>query len=157
MRPSGVDESWPGGTLSEAAAALAVRKADGIGAQDAVVVAADTVVALGPARFEKPKDRADAVHTLRLLAGRRHEVITGYCVRGTHSERTGAVSTWVTFRQLSDGEIERYVETGDPMDKAGSYGIQGEGGCLVDHVEGSYTNIMGLPLAEVIAAIEAVS
>ncbi len=157
VRPSGVGEDWPGGTLGEGAVGLAVRKAEAVPAPGEVVVAADTVVALDGARLEKPVDAADAHRMLRFLAGRQHEVVTGFCVRRDAREETGSVSTLVTFRDLSDPEIERYVATGEPMDKAGAYGIQGHGGSLVAHVDGSYTNVVGLPLAEVLSAIEAVS
>ena len=157
VRPSGADETWPGGTLHEGAVALATRKANVVPVPGEVVVAADTLVAIAQTRLEKPLDVADAARMLRSLAGKRHEVVTGYCVRRDQRERTGAVSTFVTFRPLSDGEIQRYVDTGEPMDKAGAYGIQGGGGSLVDKVEGSYTNVVGLPLAEVLAAIAAVS
>ena len=154
VRPSGVDECWPGGTVAEGATALAQRKAQAVPSGDEIVVAADTLVAMGETRFEKPVDAADAARMLRCLAGKPHEVVTGYCVSKGGKTRLGAVRTIVVFRDLSDDEIERYVRSGEPMDKAGAYGIQGEGGCLVDRVEGSYTNVVGLPLREVLAAIE---
>jgi septum formation protein len=157
VRPSGVDESWPGGTLVDGAVTLARRKAVAVPAPAEVVVAADTLVALDEHRLEKPTDRADAARMLRILSGRRHEVVTGFCVQRDGHERAGAVTTHVTFRNLSDQEIDRYVATGEPLDKAGAYGIQGEGGSLVDRVEGSYTNVVGLPLAEVLAAIGVLS
>jgi septum formation protein len=155
VRPSGVDESWPGGSLADGAVTLARRKAAAVTAPGEVVVAADTLVALGDQRLEKPVDHADAARMLRILSGRRHAVVTGFCVQCDGRERAGAVTTYVTFRELEDDEIDRYVATGEPLDKAGAYGIQGEGGSLVDHVDGSYTNVVGLPLAQVLEAIGA--
>jgi septum formation protein len=155
VQPSGVDESWPGGGLRDGARALAERKCFAVAASAEVVVAADTLVVLGEARLEKPVDADDARRMLRLLAAKQHQVVTGYCVRRGAQHKSDAVFTAVTFRPLCDAEIEAYVASGEPFDKAGAYAIQGAGGALVDRVEGSYTNIVGLPLAEVIAAIEA--
>ena len=157
VRPPGVDESWPGGSLEAGAVALARRKADAVPPVADLLVAADTTVALGEERLEKPRDADDATRMLQQLAGRDHEVVTGYCVRRDGRERTGAVTTRVRFRRLTLEEIRRYVASGEPLDKAGAYGIQGRGGSLVDRVEGSYTNVVGLPLPEVLAAIEAVA
>ena len=156
VRPSGVDETWPGGALSEAAAQLAARKADAVGPCADAMVAADTLVVLGEARLEKPRDAADARRMLAQLSGQTHTVVTGYCVRRGSAERRGAVLTAVRFRVLCAAEIDRYVDSGEPFDKAGAYGIQGGGAALIDYVEGSYTNVIGLPLREVMAAIEAV-
>lgn len=155
MRPSGADESWPGGGIDDGAVALARRKVAVIPAPGETVVGADTLVVLEDDRLEKPMDGEDAARMLRRLAGRQHRVVTGWCVRRDGRERVGAVTTRVTFRRLSDPEIDRYVASGEPLDKAGAYGIQGQGGALVERVEGSYTNVVGLPLAEVLAAIEA--
>ncbi len=157
VAPSGIDERWPGGAPSDGARALAAAKAQGVEAPGEVVVAADTIVVLGGELLPKPIDAADAARMLRLLSGKAHEVITGFFVRKDTRVQSGAVVTKVVFRALAEAEVERYVRTGEPLDKAGAYGIQGEGGGLVDRVEGSYTNIVGLPLREVIAAFEAVS
>jgi len=157
IRPSGADETWPGGGIDDGAIALARRKVEVVPAPGEVVVGADTLVVLDDERLEKPTDSADAARMLRRLAGRRHRVVTGWCVRRDARERVGAVTTEVTFRSLSDPEIARYVAGGEPLDKAGAYGIQGGGGGLVDRVQGSYTNVVGLPLAEVLAAIEALA
>jgi septum formation protein len=151
---SGVDESWPGGTPQEGAMALAERKLSAVPPRREPMIAADTLVILGDQRLEKPRDAADAVRMLSTLAGRRHQVVTGYCIQRGNLRRTGAVTTDVTFRRLSREEIERYVASGEPFDKAGAYAIQGEGGAFVDRVDGSYTNIVGLPLPEVISALE---
>lgn len=157
VQVSGVDETWPGGTPAEGTVALARKKLATVAGRGGSSVAADTVVVLGDARLEKPKDAADARRMLRALSGRPHEVVTGYAVRGQGGERAAAVATRVSFRRLSEAEIELYVESGEPFDKAGAYAIQGLGGALVDRVEGSLTNVVGLPLAEVLAALEQVS
>lgn len=129
---------------------------------DRLVLAADTVVALGGTVLGKPADRADAIDMLRSLSGLTHEVITGVCLRpgsdagGTHPPRgeSFTVRTAVRFRTLSPRDIETYVDTGEPMDKAGAYAIQGRGGGFVEAIFGSYSNVVGLPLAETLAALE---
>jgi septum formation protein len=156
VRPSGVDETWPGGAAEQAVVTLARRKLDAVVDAERPTVAADTVVMLGDEPLGKPADARDAARMLGALAGREHTVVTGFCVGARTARREGAVVTRVSFRKLSREEIERYVDSGEPFDKAGAYAIQGEGGALIDRVVGSYTNIVGLPLAEVIAAIQAV-
>ncbi|MFO7596129.1 MAG: Maf family protein [Desulfocurvibacter africanus] len=118
-----------------------------------VVLAADTIVVLDNRILGKPSDAADALRTLRELAGRAHEVITGcaVCAPGRKPE-SFAVSTLVTMARVQDAALEAYVATGEPMDKAGSYAIQGQGGFLVQRIEGSYSNVVGLPVAEVLEA-----
>lgn len=111
-----------------------------------VVLGADTVVCLNGEVLGKPKDRADAVRMLTLLSGNAHEVYTGVCVHGPNGEFFGVVKTEVVFHPLSKEFIEAYVAGGSPMDKAGAYGIQ-DGG-LVARIEGSYSNVVGLPIEE---------
>ncbi len=113
------------------------------------VLAADTVVCLDGMVLEKPVDEDHARQLLRMLSGRWHEVFTGVCLRRMGDGRTvaGYERSRVLFSRLSDAEIGRYVATGEPMDKAGAYGIQGFGGLLVQRIEGCYFNVMGLPLA----------
>ena len=111
-----------------------------------VVVGADTVVVLDGTVLGKPRDAADARRMLRALSGRSHTVFTGVTVlRGdaciSHAERTE-----VRFRALTDAEIERYIATGEPMDKAGAYGAQGYASLFVEHLDGDFFNVMGLPL-----------
>lgn len=126
-----------------------------------LVVAADTVVAIGNRLLEKPRDDAEARRMLRELSGRRHEVFTvvalAVCesddVRLLHEE---CATSLVSFRHLSDAEIDAYVATGDPLDKAGAYGIQSGGGELVAEVLGSYLNVVGLPLARLRLALSAI-
>lgn len=122
-----------------------------------VVVAADTAVVLDGEALGKPTDLEHAAAMLARLSGRQHEVLTGFCVRRGRERLATVVRTEVTFRTLSQAEIFGYVSTGEPLDKAGAYGIQGLGGALIDRVNGSYTNVIGLPLAEVLAAVREVS
>ncbi len=129
----------------EKAAAVARRRGD------AWVLAADTVVTLDSAALGKPRDAAEAVAMLSALAGRAHTVFTGVALLrsgGAPAERM-VVGTPVVFRALTRAEIDRYIATGEPFDRAGAYAIQGEGAHLVERVEGSYTNVIGLPLPEV--------
>jgi septum formation protein len=114
------------------------------------VLSADTVVALRSRVFGKPANAEQAFAMLRELSGQEHEVFSGVCLmRGEPPFfRIGVVRTQVRFKRLSDAEIMAYVKTGEPFDKAGSYGIQGMGAFLVESVHGSYTNVVGLPLAE---------
>lgn len=111
------------------------------------VLAADTTVALGTELLGKPSDPAEAREMLNRLSGRTHAVYTGVALAGRAQEAT-VVRTGVTFRTLSAGEIGWYVSTGEPLDKAGAYALQGKGGFLVAAVEGSPTNVIGLPLGE---------
>lgn len=120
------------------------------------VLAADTIVILGGRIFGKPGSREEAVRMLRTLSGRSHSVFTAVCLihlrRGFCHVET--VQSRVEFRELTEAEIAAYVRTGEPMDKAGAYGIQGQGGAFVRGVYGSYTNVVGLPLAETVALLQ---
>ncbi len=149
------EEIWPGGqSIEEAVATLAREKVELVEAQypDAWILAADTVVALGESILQKPGSQQNAIRMLQRLSGRSHEVFTGYCLRNRALGRTltGAERTIVVMRSLSLNEIEGYVRTGEPMDKAGAYGIQGVGAMFISRIYGSYTNVVGLPLAEVV-------
>jgi septum formation protein len=139
--------------LARAKAAAAEVGAGGRGGADAVVVAADTTVALGSSIFNKPVDDVDAERMLRALSGRTHEVFTGWCVRRGDMVEHGVVATRVTFRTLDDSDIASYLATGEHRDKAGAYGIQGAAAVLVDRVEGSLTSVIGLPVGEVLGAL----
>lgn len=116
----------------------------------AIVMAADTVVALDGDILGKPLDKEDAARTLARLSGRVHEVITAVYFRGSGKEIPLDARTRVEFAELTSREIGDYVESGEPMDKAGAYAIQGGGEGFVRRIEGSYTNVIGLPLREVI-------
>ena len=113
------------------------------------VVAADTIVVLGDQILGKPADRADAKYMLKLLSGKAHTVKTATVVLYKKKALLQVVTTNVHFRRLAEEEINWYVETGEPLDKAGSYGIQGKGAVLVERIEGSYDNVVGLPLTVV--------
>lgn len=157
---AGVDETRHPGEAPEACALrLAQDKRDAVLrlVRPGVVVAADTVVALDGDMLEKPHTPAEAKAMLMRLSGRTHQVHTGVAVGGPLRSLALTVTTEVTFRALSDGEMDRYVATGEPMDKAGGYGIQGDGGALVDTVRGSYTAVVGLPVRETLALLAAVT
>jgi septum formation protein len=120
------------------------------------VLAADTTVVLDGAILGKPLDDADARAMLARLAGRTHEVLTGVAVIDARGLPVDTVlATRVRFRALTPAEIAAYVASGEPLDKAGAYGIQGLGGALVERIEGSYSNVVGLPLAETLALLDA--
>ena len=113
---------------------------------DTLVIGADTVVVLDGAILGKPRDGAEAQAMLAALSGRDHQVFTGVTLCQGDRILTQAEETQVTFRPLTGQEIRQYVSTGEPMDKAGSYGIQGLGGLLVEGIRGDYHNVMGLPI-----------
>jgi septum formation protein len=160
LRPTDLDETpradEPADDLvSRLAAAKAVAGA-AAGDGDEVVVGADTVVVLDGRCLGKPVDRADAAAMLWALSGRTHEVTTGVAVvRGPISAAT-RVTTQVTFRPLTGAEVDWYLATGEPDDKAGGYGLQGAGAVLVERLDGSDTNVIGLPLAETVALVREV-
>ena len=150
VQTADIDETMdPGQSPAHEVAAVSARKAAKIAktaAADDVVISADTIVVIDGAILGKPKDEQDAARMLRLLSGRTHTVYTGLTVcRGEHVN-TQVVSTQVTFRPLAEAEIDAYIRTGEPMDKAGSYGIQGYGAMLVSHLDGDYFSVMGLPV-----------
>lgn len=133
----------------ELAVAQACDKAIDVSKQvagDAVVIGADTIVVLDGKVFGKPVDKQDAVRMLTALAGREHMVISGVAVVRGCQVLTGFSTTAVTIRPLSTAQIERYVATGEPLDKAGAYAIQGRGTLLVESINGCYNNVVGLPL-----------
>ena len=123
---------------SDAAAALCTA--------DEIVITADTMVFLDDRRLGKPKDAADALAMLTALQGRRHTVCTGVTVRQGSRILTEAESTEVCFRPATEEELRAYISTGEPMDKAGAYGIQGLGALLVEGIQGDFFNVMGLPI-----------
>ena len=128
---------------------LSLRKAKAVAAhadEDDLIIAADTVVALEGTVLGKPTDEGDAFSILSALSGNRHYVYTGITVMMGDQVETCHEMTVVEFRELEPEEIEHYIATGEPMDKAGAYGIQGLGALLVDRIEGDYFNVMGLPI-----------
>ncbi len=150
VRPGTADETIPRGTPPAAAVELlSRRKAEAALSSlmpGEIVLAADTVVALDEEILGKPKDEADAVRMLRALSGRTHSVFTGVTITDGTRTVTAHEETLVTFRPLSGDEIDAYVRTGEPMDKAGAYGIQGIAGLFVSGIRGDYQNVVGLPL-----------
>jgi septum formation protein len=123
--------------------------------EDAVVLGADTEVVLDGSVLGKPGGEAHAREMLRRLSGRSHAVVTAYALVDctTGRELVRSVETEVTFRHLTDDDIDAYVATGEPLDKAGAYGIQGRGAVLVDRIDGDYFTVVGLPLADLAAAL----
>ncbi|CNC56066.1 Maf-like protein [Yersinia frederiksenii] len=116
--------------------------------QDLPVLGADTIVVLNGQVLEKPRDKAHAQQILSALSGQQHQVITAVSLADRQDVLSAMVVTDVTFRVLSQLEISDYIATGEPMDKAGAYGIQGKGGCFVRSITGSYHAVVGLPLVE---------
>ncbi len=139
---------------------LAREKAESVAAThaltpDTLVLGADTIVVVDEEILGKPKDEADAARMLRLLSGKTHQVITGVCLAKGRERQRAAEVTFVRFNTLSDPEIDAYVATGEPLDKAGAYAIQGRAGRWVPRIHGCYFNVVGLPLALVSSMIEA--
>jgi septum formation protein len=149
-----VDESAiPWTTHREFALKAALAKAKDVASRhkNAIVIGADTIVCLDDMILGKPQDIKDARRMLLMLRGRAHIVITGVAVvrlkrTGTENVLMDAVSTKVFFKRFTQGTLERYLKSGDSLDKAGAYGIQGMGERLIHHVEGDYFNVMGLPI-----------
>lgn len=138
----------PGTPPQEAVEQLARRKARAVMAGPGeAVIGADTIVVLDGRIMGKPADEADAKHMLSALQGRSHSVFTGVCVRDGQKEVARVCETQVEFAPMTDEEIDWYVSTGEPMDKAGAYGIQGLGGLLVREIRGDYYNVVGLPIS----------
>lgn len=150
IRPAqGEEQANPGLTPAQLVEELSRQKADETAltaGADNIIIAADTVVAADSRVLGKPRSRDEAVEMLRLLSGRIHTVYTGVTVRQGERILTQHEATDVYFRPLTEGEIAAYVATGEPMDKAGAYGIQGRGCVLVEGIRGDYYNVMGLPV-----------
>jgi septum formation protein len=147
VQPANIDETYlPHETPRAHAERLAREKALAIDAPDAVTIGSDTIVVVDGEVLGKPRDRAHAAEMLRRLSGRSHIVMTGVAATWRGRVASALEEVGVTFRDLNDDEIERYIDTGEPMDKAGAYGIQGFGATIVDRVDGDYFAVMGLPL-----------
>lgn len=147
--PSQADEEHVQGTGAQRVQKLAQLKCAEVAARHPgrMVLAADTLVCVDDEILGKPKDEQDASRMLHLLSGRAHEVHTGVCLRLPDGRQLcGVDTTRVFFLPLSEQSIRRYIATGEPMDKAGAYGIQGRAGIFVSHIEGSPSNVIGLPL-----------
>ena len=147
--PSQADEEHVEGTGAERVKKLAQAKCAEVAARHPgrMVLAADTLVCVEDEILGKPKDEADAARMLRLLSARAHEVHTGVCLQLPDGRQLCGVDTAkVYFMALTEENIRRYIATGEPMDKAGAYGIQGRAGVFISHIEGSPSNVIGLPL-----------
>ena len=153
--PSRVEEnSTPGESPPEHVLRLAEAKSTDVGHQypDSWVIAADTIVYIDSSVLGKPRDRGEAIQMMHRLSGKEHWVLTGFSVRHFEKRRSDrqAVQTAVKVKTLTPAEMEWYVKTGEPFDKAGGYAIQGIGSFMIESIRGSYTNVVGLPLCELI-------
>ena len=155
-----VDESVPAGEPAvDYVCRLSLEKAAAVqqgledSYPDAVIVAADTTVVLDGNILGKPASKSEGISMLQRLSGRSHQVLTGVTVADAAHSSTFFVESLVTFRALAKAEINSYWETGEPADKAGGYGLQGIGAVFVSAISGSYTNVIGLPLAETVVLL----
>ncbi len=156
VHPVDADEILPEGMPVEIAASfLADVKAQAAAVQfpEDIVIGCDTIVVLDDEIMGKPRDREDAFRMLRRLSGETHKVMTGTAIYLGKKSTVFTTETKVTFYPLSDAEIEQYLDTGEPFDKAGAYGIQGYGSLLVQGIEGDYCNVVGLPVAALSRAL----
>ncbi len=151
VRVADADETIPNGTKpSDAVVFLAARKAMAVPrADDELVLGADTVVVLDNIILGKPKNRDDAYNMIKALSGRVHSVFTGVCAIGNGVSVTFAEETKVEFLPLTDEEINAYIDTIEPYDKAGAYGIQGLASKFIRGIEGDYFNVVGLPISRI--------
>lgn len=150
------DETLPGGIPPpQAVMLLAQKKAEAVAKSrpDDIILGADTVVALEDEIFGKPRDRNHAAQMLGILSGRTHAVHTGVCIWQAGAAECFAQTAYVTFAELDKQEIGRYVESGEPNDKAGAYGIQGLGARFISRIEGDYYTVMGLPVQALYQAL----
>jgi len=156
IHPVDLDENRLAGETPAAQAARLAREKALAGDHGAsLVLGADTIVALGDRSLGKPADPAEARSHLADLSGRTHQVITAFCLTAAGKVLSAqAVLSLVAFRPLTRAMIEDYAASGEGLDKAGAYGLQGRGWSLIENVEGSLTNVMGLPLTEVLAALD---
>ncbi len=143
----------PSEVVRELARQKAVEVRDIKGGEN-LIIAADTVVSIDGEILGKPKSKADAIAMVKKLSGKKHKVFTGICVTKDDVEICDFEETEVSFRVMTDMEIEKYVETGEPMDKAGAYGIQGKGALFVEGIVGDFYNVMGLPVCKLGTILE---
>ena len=140
------EQRLPNEKPAELVQRLALEKARAVFKPNAIVIAADTVVAIGDEVLGKPKNESDAKAMLKKLQGRNHFVYSGFCVLDGEKEISEVVATEVVFRKVGDEEVETYVASGEPMDKAGAYGIQGGAAKFISEIHGDYYNVVGLPI-----------
>lgn len=150
IRVPHTEESYPAGlSPQETVSYISREKADAAAllcTSEELVITADTMVFLDDQRLGKPRDEADALRMLTALQGRQHQVCTGVTVRQGERSLTECETTEVFFRPASQEELLHYIHTGEPMDKAGAYGVQGKGALLVERLDGDFFNVMGLPV-----------
>jgi septum formation protein len=148
IRVADVDESIQGEELPiDYVQRVARKKALAVAqSADDIILGADTTVALGTEILGKPRDNEEAREMLQKLSGKRHDVYTGMCLRSARGIRTDAARTGVWFAEMSEAEIDAYVQSGEPLDKAGAYAIQGLASKFIPRIEGSYSNVVGLPV-----------
>ncbi|MEE9208005.1 MAG: Maf family protein [Gemmatimonadota bacterium] len=148
VRVTNIDETARAGERAQDTAERLARAktAAAAPAMDEIVIAADTIVVADGSTLGKPRDEEEAVRMLVHMSGRSHTVVTGLAVRSASRVESATDSTKVWFRSIAEAEIRKYVATGEPLDKAGAYGIQGFGAALVRRVEGDFYNVMGLPV-----------
>ena len=155
VRPADVDESYPAGEAPAAhAERLARAKAAAIKEPGAVVIGSDTIVVVDGDVLGKPVDATDAARLLARLSGRAHVVMTAVAVAWRGHIESAVETVTVEFHALTTADIDRYIATGEPMDKAGAYGIQGFGATIVRRVDGDYFAVMGLPLQLLVRLLE---
>jgi septum formation protein len=156
VRPANIDETMrPREAPRRHAERLAREKASAVAKRDPdlITIGADTIVVVNRTVLGKPRDAGDAARMLALLSGREHVVTTAVAVARGKKLRSAVEEVRVKFRRLRDEEIEAYIATGEPMDKAGAYGIQGYGATIVERIEGDYFAVMGLPIVRLIALL----
>lgn len=143
-----VDETIPENiNIFKASEYLAEIKAKAVGNRTDVIIGCDTTVICGDKILGKPKNMDECREFMRMLSGRTHQVATGCCIIGNGKIKSFTEITDVTFRRLSDDEIEEYISSPEPYDKAGGYGIQGKGSLLIEKINGDYFNVVGLPVS----------
>ena len=154
-----VEAHIPNESPSDMVMRLAIEKASYVAkdVKNSLVIGSDTIVVFGGGILGKPKDESDAFSMLKKLSGNSHTVYTGVCVydSDTREQHVSYRCTKVKFRKLSDEEIQRYISTKEPMDKAGAYAIQGRGSLIVESIEGDYTNVVGLPMGLLVDLLKA--
>ena len=158
IRVPAADESYPADLKpAQIVEHISRKKAEAAAAlctDDEIIITADTMVFLDDLRLGKPVDEADALRMLTDLQGRHHTVCTGVTVRQGHRILTQSETTHVYFRSATESELRAYIATGEPMDKAGSYGVQGKGALLVEKLDGDFFNVMGLPVLRLSRMLE---
>lgn len=152
---SDVDETLPEGiSPSEAVLYLSKIKAEPFRNDNDIIIGADTVVSIDSKILGKPSDTENARQMLKTLSGREHSVFTGVTIINGGKEESFYAETKVKFLDLTDSDIDNYIKTGEPMDKAGAYGIQGYGSLLVEKIDGDYFNVVGLPVSRLNKVLE---